>query len=234
MCLKDGPSLSLVSCNLFFFISFSVGINVCWFFFSWHQNSFSFQGEQLCWFFQLQVFSPLPRLLYAVLRLHCSNSFSVFPQILGSECDSCFMTHVQHQIMASCCQLEVVVSSSDLIVLSYMILTFLTLLFLPFSGGLAKRACKVPRSLPHVCGSHVLCQSHVPLWLPLLACSQEQIHVRWDFTYLFHTLTSLVSELRNGEVKVTRGGKLISSFDLLVFRGLLSSSFCQWTRQKWL
>ena len=51
-------------------------------------------------------------------------------------------------------------------------------------GGLAKWARKVPCPLPHVCGAHVLRQSHVPLWLPLLVGGQEPVHLRWGFTYL--------------------------------------------------
>lgn len=58
-----------------------------------------------------------------------------------------------------------------------------------FPGGPAKQACKVPCPLPHVCGGHVLRQSHVPLWLPLLVSGQKQIDFRWEFTYLHSAQT---------------------------------------------
>lgn len=62
-------------------------------------------------------------------------------------------------------------------------------------GGLAKWARKVPCTLPHVCGAHVLRQSHVPLWLSLLVGGQKQIHFRWGLTNLSENPFVLVIKL---------------------------------------
>lgn len=43
------------------------------------------QGEQLCGILQLQVFHPLPGLLFGVLFVHRSHRVAVFHQILDSE-----------------------------------------------------------------------------------------------------------------------------------------------------
>lgn len=55
---------------------------------------------------------------------------------------------------------------------------FSSLSLLSLSEGFAKWACKVSCPLPHVCGTHVLCQSHVPLRLPLLVSGHESFHFR--------------------------------------------------------
>lgn len=138
---------------------------------------------------------------------------------------------------------------------STVFLKFLVLLFLSLPGGFAKWARKVSCPFSHVCGAHVLRQSHVPLWLPLLVGGQKQIHSRWGFTYLSeNTLRSahwaalsrpkwLINYLLGRTLvlwmqALCKGLKHEGIFwPTVVFplsRGLLGSCFCQWTRQKWL
>lgn len=46
---------------------------------------FCYQGEQLCWILQLQIFSSLLGLLSTVLPFHRCNRFTVFHQVLDSK-----------------------------------------------------------------------------------------------------------------------------------------------------
>lgn len=84
-----------------------------WFTFAPIPHFFFFQGEQLCRLFQLQILPAVPFLLHTVLCVHCNNSLSVFPQILGGELlkkqlinklmtDSCDRGQWCHECIYSC------------------------------------------------------------------------------------------------------------------------------------